>query len=214
MERKIIYYPTILVPAEWQIKTLLYWDKISSIVPVAWDEAISESIALSSPQVKKSYNMMKYLESEGEFEPVRPEYVPLEKEFKQIVESADFKEKINKNWLNSKIPDSAIPMHRDKISTNVYYFLHENDLARQVKGVEDWYLMEKNTSLIFMALLAKYLAEYLAAWNRDYVVTGTDSEEYQTRVFKRDMQEKGFFRLKPNSNKYYLFRRMVCESRT
>lgn len=178
------------MPAEWQRRTILYWDKISSVVPEAWDEIFRDRTMLLSPQAKKSYDMMKYLESEGEFEPVRPNYcrVPLEQEFKQIIESPDFQNKISKNWMNS-----AIPVYKDKVGNSVYDFLHEKDLAMQENVDEDWYLMEKNTSLLYMALLAKYLADGLAKSDGDYVVSGTDSEEYQTMVFKRDMQYKGFY---------------------
>ena len=32
-ERKVLYYPTILVPLSWLRWSILYWDKVSSIIP-------------------------------------------------------------------------------------------------------------------------------------------------------------------------------------
>lgn len=37
MERKIIYYPTIIVPSEWAKWAILYFDKVSSIIPKGVD---------------------------------------------------------------------------------------------------------------------------------------------------------------------------------
>ena len=63
-ERKILYYPTILVPTRWLKWTMLYWDKVSSIVPEKWEEDMPK---FRNPQHGEFYGAMKYLQDEGEY---------------------------------------------------------------------------------------------------------------------------------------------------
>ena len=81
-------------------RTILYWDKISSIVPEKWDDELRLNPSFGNPQAEQSYSDMKYLESQGEFEAIRPEKrpVPIDGEFKQIMNSSKFDNKIDENW--------------------------------------------------------------------------------------------------------------------
>jgi hypothetical protein len=188
-ERKILYYPTILVPARWQRMTILYWDKISSIVPEKWDDEVGLSPSFGNSQADKSYCDMKYLEAEGEYEPIRPEnnYVPIEHEFKRKINSFGISDG---NDMNRK--NSYMLVHKDKIAHHLYDFLKEKNLVLDEKSNENWYYMEKETSLLYMALLAKYMAEHMAKYDKKYVVTGTDSEDYQTMTFNGNTEYKRF----------------------
>ena len=209
--RDILYYPTILVPSKWQKRTILYWDKISSIVPEKWDDELGSNPSFGNQQVDQSYRDMKYLESQGEFEAIRPENkpVPIDGEFKQIINSLNLNDKIYENWkifsnymykdiyeikenFNRNWIEPFSFVHKDKMTTHLYDFLFEKNLVLNEDTDENWYLMEKITALLYMALLAKYLAEFETEFNDKFVITGTNSEEYQSMVFKRDINQQGF----------------------
>jgi len=190
-ERKILYYPTILVPLGWLKWTTLYSDKVSSIVPEGWDNKPS----LEHWQHKESYKAMKYLKEMGEFEFTRPQSLfdqrrhwgkvnVFENEFVEIVNSPQFRSKINRNWR--KYPEGRI--HRDKISYGIYEFLRGKELAEKDTQDPNWYLVEENTSLLYMALLAKYLADV----DLDYTTPSTDWQEYETMVYESSDINNGF----------------------
>jgi hypothetical protein len=211
LEREILYYPTILVPSRWQRRTILYWDKISSIVPGKWDDELGPNSFRGNQQAEQSYRDMKYLESKGEFEAIRPENrpVPIDTEFKQIINSSELDKKVDHNWkdfsmskqmdkfkleriFNKDLRESFSFVHKDKMTNHLYDFLFEKNLVLDENIDENWFLMEKHTSLLYMALLAKYLAEFEAEFNDKFVVTGTNSEEYLSMIFKRDIKQEGF----------------------
>lgn len=190
-ERKILYYPTILVPLRWLKWAILYWDKVSSIVPHDW----KNELLLKYSRNKESYKVMKFLEGEGEFEFTRPDSLfhqtrdwgtvkAFKTELKEIVNSPQFQSKINKNWRKNPI----WRIHWDKISNRIYEFLREKELAEEDKQNNNWILVEENASLIYMALLAKYLADV----NLDYTIPGTDWQEYETMIYESSDINNGF----------------------
>lgn len=90
MNRIILYYPTIDVPSNsWLRNSLLYWDKVSSIVP----QNIDVETELSRD--------IHYLIDENQFTPIRPDELienpenfqflqKFEKEFVDVVRSEFF----------------------------------------------------------------------------------------------------------------------------
>jgi len=194
MKRKIIYYPTIIVPSEWAKWTVLYFDKVSSIIPkgVDYKEVVN-------PWNEKDFKIMEILMEEGEFEPTDPQHLLsqrekwanreiLIKEFKKIVTSNKFQSIINKNWKRSSI---IWKVHWDKVSNGIYEFLHEQGLAEKDKNSWNWILMEEKTSLLYMSLLAKYLADV----NPDFTVPGTDSNEYEKIIYGAFSHQNSFISL-------------------
>ncbi|MCW7080574.1 MAG: DUF6236 family protein [Candidatus Methanospirare jalkutatii] len=193
MERKIIYYPTIIVPSEWAKWAVLYFDKVSSIIPKGVDYR-----EVVNPWNEKDFKIMKILMKEGEFEPTDPQHLlsqrekwanreMLIKEFKKIITSSKFQSIINKNWKRRPI----WKVHRDKVSNGIYEFLHEQGLAEVDKKSPNWILMEKKTNLLYMSLLAKYLADV----NPDFTVPGTDSSEYEKIIYGAFSRRNSFISL-------------------
>lgn len=184
-KRKLIYYPSILVPARWQRMTVLYWDKISSIVPEQWDDEVRLRPNFGDPQADRSYLDMKYLESEGEYEPIRPENVPihLKNEFARRIDSL----RLSKgNKSNQEV--SYFPLHKGKTTGQLCDLLRDKKLVYNGLIDENWIYVEKDAYLLYMSLLAKYLADYCAKREGNYIVTGTDSEDYETMAFKGTLE--------------------------
>ncbi|MDF2682883.1 MAG: hypothetical protein K0R47_4073, partial [Brevibacillus sp.] len=62
MRRTILYYPNIVIPdGAWLRKSLLYWDEVSSIVPIGWEY-----------ENRHNDYWLQYLEAEGEYRPIHP----------------------------------------------------------------------------------------------------------------------------------------------
>jgi len=192
MERRIIYYPTIVIPSQWTKWTVLYFDKVISIIPenLNFKEVIY-------PWNEKDFRIMKILMDEGELERANPQDLigqrekwrsveMFEKEFRRIVTSKRFQSIINRNWKRNH----KWKVHRDKISYKVYEFLHNQGLAEEDKQ-RDWILMEEKTSLLYMSLLAKYLADV----NPDFTIPGTDRNEYENMIYGASSHQNSFVSL-------------------
>jgi len=177
IKRTILYYPTISVPTgNWLRQAILYWDEVSSIVPKSWDEG---PLIAYTPDIQ-------FLKAEGEFRPIAPDelfklnnyriYEEFEQEFKNIIESKFFRKLIppqTKHNLTDNI-------YKDKISHSlVYKYLEHKGLAKRNKDSPKWYLFENNTALLYMSLLAKYLADI----DIQSTVVGTDRKEYESLIF-------------------------------
>jgi len=193
MGRKIIYYPTIIVPSEWAKWAVLYFDMVSSIIPEGLDYR-----EVVNPWNEKDFKIMKILMEEGKLESTDPKYLLSQKEkwasremlieeFKKIVTSSKFQSIINKNWERRPI----WKVHWDKVSNGIYEFLHGQGLAEEDKKSSNWILMEEKTSLLYMSLLAKYLADV----NPDFTVPGTDKSEYEKIIYSAFSDQNGFISL-------------------
>jgi hypothetical protein len=197
MNRTILYYPTINIPTNsWLRHSLLYWDEVSSIVPKSWEDDILLEL---SPDIH-------YLIDEGQFRPIKPEdlisvrenweaFEEFQREFKEIVLSPQFQRFVNRgNLIVSRIhPNKIISnmngsrIHANKTSDSLYDFLYEQGLARR-DGDYEWIQFEKSTALLYMSLLAKYLADI----DSNQTTIGTDYYSYEMFNFKRVGKEKGF----------------------
>lgn len=160
IERKILYYPTILVPSRWLKWATLYWDKTSSIVPSGWEDTSS----FVHPPNDDDYRTMNHLWEEGLFEPTRPDSFwkktrqlrrALGDEFDEALYSPGFQTQINRNWHRN--PTNRV--HQDKLSERILEHLRHSKLARVDRKNPSWLLVEENTSLLYMGLLAKHLAD-------------------------------------------------------
>lgn len=178
MTRKILYYPTILVPTKWLKWAILYWDKVSSIVPKYWEDIRS----FWNPQDNEFYEAMKYLEQEEEYEPIKPRtfdaFSTLTEEFKEIVNSSQFQSRINRTKVGF--------INKDKITDSIYDFLREKDLISENRT--NWFIIEENTALLYLSLLAKYLADS----ELDYTIPGTDLKVYETMIYRASEVKHGF----------------------
>lgn len=181
-KRKVLYYPTILIPPSWLKLAILYWDKVSSIVPDQWED----KFLLKSSWNQEAKSVMEFLEKEGEFTPVRPSTLlnqekewanvdTFEREFKEIVKSQEIRENVKKSWIKN----SFWWIKRDKISKRIHGFLETRNLTEKSKQHRLWFKVETNTALLYMALLAKYLADI----DFDYTFPATNHLEYEDLIY-------------------------------
>lgn len=185
-KRTILYYPTISVPTgAWLRQALLYWDEIGSIVPQRWDNS---DLIPYTPDIE-------YLRAEGEFRPFRPETLTtqperwndlqaLEKEFRSIVTSVGFQRLLAPTHQRQL----AWHIHLDKVSARLFSFLERTGLAAVDSENPEWYLVEEKTALLYMAVLAKYLADI----DIQATVPGTDRREYERLIYDAPSRWRGF----------------------
>jgi hypothetical protein len=182
-KRTILYYPTITIPtSDWLRRSLLYWDEIGSIVPTDYEE---RTLIPYSPDIQ-------YLKEEGIFRPFHPTVLAtrgnkvqeLQKELINIIMDPEFQGSLpsrEKLLLHSRV-------HRDKISGQIVGYLERQGLAQSDRENQDWIMFENRTALLYMAILAKYLADE----DSMATVPGTDLQEYESLIFKRTLGSDGF----------------------
>ena len=145
MNDNALYFPYISVPNEkWTLKTLLYWDKLASIVPMEH---------MGNPE--KLTPFMRELVHQDLVRQVFPaEYIYQINEFE-----ACFIELIEKR-LASRTSDSIGDKHRSLIHVeklgSIPYFLVERNLATKVDS--SWYNVDTWVANLFMAYLATCLS--------------------------------------------------------
>ena len=154
-EKIILYYPTIKIKdGTWLRNAILYWDKVSSIVPgMNFDEFNSIEI--------------EYLQDAGIYEPIYPFELEQEDGLCEM-----FCEQVKKNLKYSKRPMSkrrTASVHVEKLSMMdmvhidktpepiLEYLLDEGIAQRNYDGA--WINMNTEDADVYMATLAKYLAK-------------------------------------------------------
>jgi hypothetical protein len=141
---------------------------------------------------------------EGQFRPIQPEdliikvdnweiFENFQTEFKEIVSSQQFKTFISRRTysrgyrVHSNKIQNISRVHRNKTSDGIYNFLKEQGLATRNPD-EEWVNFEQNTALLYMSLLAKYLADI----DSQYTTIGTDYISYEKFNFRRVSENQGF----------------------
>ncbi|PZR02607.1 MAG: hypothetical protein DI539_27510, partial [Flavobacterium psychrophilum] len=200
LKRTILYYPTINIPSQdWLKNAVLYWDEVSSIVPHDWrhDKTISVSGDID------------LLQGEGLFRPIHPDQLlqnrgswqavhDMTDEFKSTVKSEHFKSILDRRRFslsrihNEKISKSNLigkgaRLHLDKTNYEIAEFLKRKKLAIQNNDNWQWFLVESTTALLYMSLLAKYIA----ATDRQHTVVGTDLRIYEKLNFQQSQRGEG-----------------------
>jgi hypothetical protein len=144
MRSNALFFPYITLPNEaWTVKSLLYWDKLSSIVPLDY---------LDRPEQMSGF--MRELLTEGLVEPVTPSrhihQIPrFDESFIQLVEHRLQR----RSQLN--VPTGRMSrIHAEKLGA-IPEFLVASRLARQIDW--NWYDVESTTANLFMAYLAACL---------------------------------------------------------
>ena len=197
MNRTILYYPTIDIPKSgWLKHALLYWDEVSSIIPSSYNDRLLYDL---SPDIQ-------YLIGEEQFRPIQPEtlisgennwekFQEFQEEFKEVVLNPNFERFRNRN-LNrtnnhrihqNKIEQKKGLIHRNKTSDGLFHFLEDLGLATREDN-DEWLKFESNTALLYMSLLAKYLADV----DSEQTTIGTDFIAYEKFNFKRVKKDGGF----------------------
>lgn len=144
MHRNALFFPYIALPNEaWTVKSLLYWDKLSSIVPLEY---------LDRPE--KMSEFMRVLLYEGLVEPVMPgQYIRqiarFDDHFIQFIER-----RLQRSRRGNALSSRMTRIHIEKLS-HIPDFLESEGLAKRVDW--QWYEVESTTANLFMAYLAACL---------------------------------------------------------
>lgn len=144
MRSNALFFPYIALPNEaWTVKSLLYWDKLSSIVPLDY---------LDRPEQMSGF--MRELLMEGLVEPIMPgQYIhriaQFDESFIQLVEH-----RLRRRPPITKPNGPRSRIHAEKLGA-IPDFLVESGLARRVNW--NWYDVESATANLFMAYLAACL---------------------------------------------------------
>lgn len=198
LKRCILYYPTISIPSRrWLKKTILYWDEVGSIVPKRYEE--SAPIPYTP--------VVQHLMNEGLFKPFRPENLfnqgwekseQFEQEFMKIIQSNQFQSFMNRRkfYFSRQNLPLLSRILEDKVPYNLFKFLEERGLAKNdnERHSLEWLYFENNTLLLYMALLAKYLADD----SLEYTIPGTDHSIYENMIFQALSPDDGISCIRTN----------------
>ncbi|MFM0132771.1 hypothetical protein [Paraburkholderia sediminicola] len=145
MRNNALYFPYISVPNErWTIKTLLYWDKLSSIVPMEY---------IDRPELLDDF--MRRLVQAGMVEQVFPaQYLRYINEFEKLFVELVDRQMRGKHALPKKHDVRRMRIHVEKLG-NIPEYLLDRGLATRVNYA--WYDVDEPVANLFMAYLASCL---------------------------------------------------------
>jgi hypothetical protein len=178
LNRTILYYPTMSIPNDdWLRQALLYFDQIASIIPRgATDEEQNELLALLTPD-------MRYLKDEGVFKPVSPD--SLWEEQNWAVANTMIEEfRIRRLLIPDEEKRQFVKVHRGKLTGTIFDLLAQQGVVKIDVPINKWpeakwYYVEERTALLYMSVLAKYLADK----DINAVVPGTDRHDYERLAY-------------------------------
>ena len=176
MERILLYYPTTNIPdGAWVRNSLLYTDKVSSILP--YD--------LGSDHVT---DLTKLLSDDGLYHPIyisdvlnsyNPEYKNFEDTFIETIESEAFK-KIKTDSLEYYSENTSnYEMFKNKFTSKIIQYLS----AKQLLEDRPWgeVAVEKNAAAIYLGMLVDYLARIN---NENLIIPSTDEQEFEKLTYQ------------------------------
>lgn len=180
-ENTILYYPTIKIEdGVWLRNALLYWDKVSSIVPG------SNYSDINSAEVE-------YLRGAGLYEPIYPIEMQndedLCKEFckkvkKNIKRHKNYSQSYSKIHIDKMRMSNMDMIHIEKTPSSILdYLLDEGIAKRNCDG--PWINMNEHDANVYMATLARYLAKI-----HGNVEIGTDSSRKFLYPFIQERSKK------------------------
>jgi uncharacterized protein DUF6236 len=172
MSRTILYYPSIVIRnPRWIRQMILYWDAIGAIVPQDLWAAVYASADL------------KKLRKAGMFRTYRPD---------DLVSGADaLTIEFQKIHVNAGLPKADLDVLDRKDSFSIFARKMPEELARYVVKEQiakyspnrQWLIMPREVGLLYMSLLAKYLANETSREN-EVTTPGTDYEAYAHIILK------------------------------
>lgn len=177
-QRTILYYPKVLITrGPWLKQALLYWDSIGSIVPANLDWRIHNDRCIAE------------LRDAGVFHSFRPEEIfernpdlgdQLFDEFRETVNSRKFKQFFKRNHGHPQHFD----IYPEKIPGQVTAWLEQERWAERIR--EGVWRFERHRGLLYMALLAKYMADV----SQFTTIPGSDFGLYKDLIFQSKGQEE------------------------
>lgn len=170
MSRSLLYYPTFKLPSnEWLKNSLLYWDKVGTIVPERfWNDVFED-------------DTIKYLIDEDVYNAFDPyeaiNSVAGNNMFQEFADRLDSKEFIA---INNKLDDGKMfSIECDKISYPIWELLKERELIDS--DFDNQILLKRTIAMLYMGVLAKYIA---ISNSRDHVLPSTNSELCEDLIFR------------------------------
>lgn len=156
--------------------SILYWDKLRTIIPGNWYSDVLSSELL-------------YLEDNGIYEPIDPSkffYSDLYNSFENEVlkrlnvyyEIIKFRDKsLNKNSINKSCSYTLqwqdFSIYESKTTYVLANKMKEKGYIKEIN--KDGIVMERNAAIFYMAILAKYLARYEQSKNERYSIGTTEN---------------------------------------
>ncbi len=194
MKRTVLYYPTISIPDNWWLRqAVFYFDEVASIVPqnMTWE---GESRGLLSPLTPE----LTFLQQEKIFRAISPEQLTLGRGGRGWDEAVqignDLRAIVATEGHRTQRSDEYVHVHRGKTNDYILGILQSEGLIKPAESTPynegdpfDWMLVEKNTALLYLSLLAKYLS----AIDEEATVPGTDRQEYRDLVYGGIQEEEG-----------------------
>lgn len=194
--RSILYYPNINIKDQnWLRNAILYWDKVSSIVPEG-DKTISLSPEICELMEQECYRPM-YPSSlfQSEFLPDFENEVidrlsdPLSLSDQRLHKSS-FSRGAAARVQAQRFPDTdysryylhednlpwyelPVMLHQEKTTGKLYDFMRGHNLLHW-DGIGNWYVLDEKIARLYMSLLAKYLAKAEGVRTGQFVAVGTD----------------------------------------
>jgi hypothetical protein len=172
-KRNLLYYPYIDIPRkDWLYSSILYSDTISTIVPFQ-----SVDDADFPKELKPLYD-------KGIYKPVfieqllndyKEEFWEFEKIFIETTTGAAFK-KLKKGTAI----EQPTMLYHQKLTYNIYQHLRNENLIKG-EGAKGIVVTEQNSALLYMALLAQYVAK---TSQNDLIIPSTDLKQYERIAFE------------------------------
>ena len=180
MPNTILYYPKIAIPdGAWLRQALLYWDRIGSIIPREIDRAghdLQDLHTLYELNVYRSYNPEDFIAGDQRLR------IEFEQEFIHISKKPSF-------WRRLPPPEARrfdSTIHIAKITDNLSEYIQSKGLAILRDRYDSWYQFERSSAWLYMALLAKYMADSA----EETTIPGTDFGLFKDFIFQT---EKRYF---------------------
>lgn len=143
----VLYFPYVNLPDnKWSIRTILYWDKVASIVPPSYR------------QTEKFEKFTELLINNGLLEEISPYDIFSVPNYesslsKAIIGDNSLIERARKNFLEGNFQK----IHREKFHNSIFNTLVESGVAQEV-SMSGWYIVEENVARLMMTFLGTILS--------------------------------------------------------
>jgi hypothetical protein len=177
---KVLYYPYINLPkVDWTLRTLLYYETVSSIVPHEYFDF-----------PKKNYEpfMLELVQSELVI-PIDPydvldKFSEISKTFLEFLSGKDYQFKKKAKEFETK-KFSGARIHSEKFDHELYYQLEQRKLAKKGDGM--WFIVEDSTANYLMKFLSSVISGKLNLQPITDRYTSISSKVEKKRDIKREI---------------------------
>lgn len=144
---KVLYYPYINLPDDkWTIRTILYWDKVGSIIPQSYGQ--EDNFTPFTDSLLKN----------GLLERISPDTVWSVSNYENslrdaILNDTNLIDKAKRNFLSGNFSK----IHREKFHYHLFDELVKLEVAQKV-NFTDWFIVEENVGKLMMTFLSTVLS--------------------------------------------------------